>query len=82
MRRTALFPKVVWLPAVLFCTVVYGEAVSKRHPFPFVNVNVVPRDSERIIASQAGLTEDGRIRTIGLADTIPISATTLVARCA
>ena len=65
MNRTTLVPKVVLLAAVLFCPLVYGEPNSKTQPIAFVNVNVVPMDSERIIADQTVLIQDGRIRAIG-----------------
>lgn len=80
MNRTTLVPEVVPLAAVLFCTIVYGEPDSKRQPVALVSVSVVVMDSERIIANQTVLIQNGRIRAIAAADTIPISETTLVAR--
>ena len=72
MTRTTLAPRVVLLAAVSCCSIVYGEPDSKRPPIAFVNVNVVPMDSERIITYQTVLIEDERIRAIGPADTTPI----------
>lgn len=72
MNRTTLVPKVVLLATVFFCPFVVGEPGSKRRPAAFVSVNVVPMDSERIIADQTVLIQNGRIRAIGPADTIPI----------
>ncbi|MCH8146929.1 MAG: hypothetical protein IH987_02915 [Planctomycetes bacterium] len=72
MNRTTLFPKVGLLAPVLFCTIVYGDPDSKRQPVAFVNVSVVPMDSERIIANQTVLIQNGRILAIGPADAMPI----------
>ena len=80
MNRTTFVPKVILLAAVFFCTIVAGEPGSKKQPVASVNVSVVPVDSDRIITDQTVFIQDGRIRAIGPADTIPKSKTTLVAR--
>jgi imidazolonepropionase-like amidohydrolase len=40
----------------------------------FVNVNVVPMDSERVVADQTVLVERGRITALGPADKVPVPA--------
>ena len=82
MNQTTLLQKVVLLAAVFFCPLVYAEPDSKRPPLAFVNVNVVPMDSERIIADQTVLIQDGRIHAIGPASStsIPKGATRIDGR--
>ena len=82
MNRTTLVPKVVLLAAVFLCRHANGESVSMRQPIAFVNVNVVPMDTERIIADQTVLIQDGRIRVVGpsASASIPDAATRIDAR--
>ncbi len=72
MLRTLLLQSIVLSATIQLCAVAHGEPDSKRQPLAFVNVNVVPMDSERIIADQTVLIQDGRIRAIGSADRLPI----------
>ncbi len=60
--------------AYFFPLVCAAQSVSREPEdlFAFVNVSVVPMDSERNIADQTVLIQDGRIRAIGPSTSTPI----------
>ncbi len=72
MNRTKLVPTFLRLAAVSLCPLAYDEADSERQPIAFVNVNVVSMSSDRIIANQTVLIQDGRIHAIGPSDSVSI----------
>lgn len=59
--------KIAWIPLLLLLLVVpvptYGQAASDV--VAFVNVNVVPMDSERVLEGQTVVVRDGRIEEVG-----------------
>ncbi len=59
-----------WLTAFLFCVAAAGSDHARAAPAPyaFVNVNVIPMDSQVVLASQTVIIEEGRISKIGPAD--------------
>jgi hypothetical protein len=55
-------------------TLAQAPRAQRSAPTAFVAVNVVPMDSERVLANQTVLVEDGRIVAIGRAVKIPAGA--------
>lgn len=55
-------------------TLAQASRPRRTAPTAFVNVNVVPMDSERVLANQTVLVEDGKIVAIGRAVKIPADA--------
>lgn len=53
-----------------------GFASDAPAPYAFVNVNVVPMDSEIVLTSQTVVIEDGRIGKIGPVDEIQLPPNT------
>jgi imidazolonepropionase-like amidohydrolase len=51
-----------------------GLAAQERGSYAFVNVNVVPMDSEHVLAGQTVLVNDGRITAVGPAASTPVPA--------
>ena len=67
----------VFLPIVIACAPAEVPVVSDTDPgVAFVGVNLVPMDSERVVADQTVLVRDGRIAVVGpLAETqVPANA--------
>src|SRR5690606_25912901 len=66
------------LSAVLACLAAWAaaplSAASPPAPTAFVNVNVVPMDSERVLRGQTVVVEAGRIVAIDAAPQIPAGA--------
>jgi hypothetical protein len=73
-RRTFLFAAVVLAMSAAMISQVglAAPAGDETGPIAFVNVNVIPMDSERILEQQTVIVRDGRILELGAADKISV----------
>ena len=86
MMRRLVVPAIVVLAVPAFFSVGEADAArdarSQSGTFAFMDVHVVPMDSERILSSQTVIVRDGRIAQIGAAGsvTVPAGATRIDGR--
>ena len=70
------------LLALIVSATAAAAQIPERGTYAFVNANVLPMDSERVLAEQTVVVQDGRITALGPAasTTIPAGATRIDAR--